>query len=79
MLKDVVLMHREDFIAKISQLMQKEKLSVFEAIIEVCKEYEIDPEDITPLIKGSLKEKLKHELIALNILPNTTGNTIQGI
>lgn len=79
MIKDVVLMHKEDFIAQIGKLVQTEKLTIFEAILELCKEHGLDPEDVAPLVKGSLKEKLKNELIQRNVLPNTNGNKIKGI
>lgn len=61
---------------KLSNLIQKyvlvDGLSHTEAICEICKENEIEPEDIAPVIKGALKDKLEVEAIQKNIIKNNT-------
>ena len=49
-----------------------DSMSYTEAICEICKEREIDPEDMSKIIKGPLKEKLEAEAMKLNIIKRTT-------
>jgi hypothetical protein len=59
--------------------VMNEGLKHSEAIIEVCEEYNIEPEDIAKIINGPLKERLKIEAMKHNVIPNTMGNTLFGL
>lgn len=56
-----------------SFLVEHDKMSYTEAIVEVCKEMELEPEDVAKLVrKGPLKEKLQAEAMNRNIIKRTT-------
>ena len=75
-----ILFDRTSFYEDIMKHVKKDDLTIFEAILEICKEHKLDPEDVTPFIQGPLKEKLKVELINRNMLHHIKrGNTLAGI
>lgn len=45
-----------------------------EAIIEMCEQRQIEPEDIAKIIKGPLKLKLEAEAMDRNIIKRTTSS-----
>jgi hypothetical protein len=51
-----------------SQVLDR-KLSYIDAIVEVCKETNIDVEDVKKFISPVIKEKLEAEAMQLNFLP----------
>jgi len=53
-----------------------DEMSYCEAICEICKEKEIDPVDMSKIIKGPLKEKLEAEAMERNIIKRTTSYII---
>ena len=56
---------------RVEKLVKTDDLHYREAIILICKELEIDPEDIAKIITGPLKEKLLVEAQSLNIVRRT--------
>lgn len=60
---------KANLIAKAESLVKNENMDYSEAIIHICEEYRVDPEDIAKLIVGSLKEKLRAEAQRKNLLP----------
>ena len=71
--------HKHTFYKIVMELSKKEELSIYESILELCNEHDLDPEDVAQFIQGPLKEKLRNEIMDLNILPNTKGNSIAGL
>lgn len=61
---------KDELINKVLLYVKNEGLTHFEAILEVCEEHGIDPEDVSQLITGPLKEKLRVEAMSRNIIPN---------
>jgi hypothetical protein len=66
-----VSLRKDELISKVLHYVKEEGLTHFEAILEVCEEYDIDPEDISQLITGPLKEKLRIEAVNLNIISSS--------
>ena len=61
---------------KVCLLVHQDGMKYYEALIEDCEEYEIDPHDIAKLVKGPLKAKLEAEGMRYNVIPNTNGNEL---
>lgn len=59
--------------AKFSKLVETQvlerKLCYIEAIVEVCKDTNIDVEDVKKFISPVIKEKIEAEAMQLNFLP----------
>jgi hypothetical protein len=49
-----------------------EEMSYAEAIVEICEQMEIEPEDMARIIKGPLKDKLNAEAESRNIIKSQT-------
>ena len=60
---------KADLISQTESLVRTEGMGYAEAIVHICDSKGIDPEDVTKLIGGSLKEKLKAEAQRNNLLP----------
>ena len=61
--------------AKFSKLIEKEviqkSIGYMEAILLVCSQNDIEPEDVKKFISPVIKDKLEAEAMDLNILPKT--------
>ena len=69
-----VMISPADIVERIYTLVAHDKLKYIEAILEVCEEFDIEPEDMTPLIQNtSLKYKVENEAMKNNVIPNTEG------
>ena len=53
----------------IERTARDKNLSYIEAIIDICEENNLEPEDIAKYISGIIKDKLEAEARSLNFLP----------
>lgn len=53
----------------IENVIREKKLSYIEAIIDICEENNLEPEDIAKYINSIIKDKLEAEARSLNFLP----------
>jgi precorrin-4 methylase len=65
----IPILTKADLISQAESLVRTESMGYAEAIIHICDTKGIDPEDISKLVGGSLKEKLKAEAQRNNLLP----------
>lgn len=56
------------FIGLVENYISKKKVSYMEAILEICKEYGIDVEDVPKLITPTIKKILRNEALSLNLI-----------
>jgi len=62
-------MNRASFTKMVEEAVFKKKLSYIDAVVHVCENQEIDPEDSKKFISPVIKDKLEAEAIRLNFLP----------
>jgi hypothetical protein len=65
--------------SRVESLVASEKMRYSEALTYLCEEHEIDPRDIAKLVKGPLKKKVEIEAMRNHVIPNTKGNTLDGL
>lgn len=65
---------KQSLVEKVEFLVSKDKMRYSEALVYICTELVLDPEDIVKLITPALKSKIEIEARSRNILPRT-GNT----
>jgi hypothetical protein len=70
-------MKSKEFSLKIEQVRREKRISYMEAVLEFCKEKDLDPGQVSGLISKSLKEKIKAEAIELKLLKGSA-NMSQG-
>ncbi len=63
---------KEQLRFEVEKLVYGDGMTYTEAIIEICEQKEIDPEDMAKLVKGPLKSKLQVEAMDRNIIKRTT-------
>jgi len=57
---------------RVEKYVDVDKMTYSEAIVDICADKQIDPEDIAKIIRGPLKEKLEAEAMERNIIKRTT-------
>jgi len=65
-------MKSKEFSLKIEQVRREKRISYMEAVLEFCKEKDIDPGQVNGLISKSLKEKIKVEALDLKLLKGSS-------
>lgn len=60
------------FITEVESLVRDEELTYTEAIMQICEDSGIEPEDIAKMIDGPLKAKMAVEAERLHLIPRTT-------
>jgi hypothetical protein len=53
----------------VEEVVHKKKLSYIDAIVDLCGDTNIDPEDVAKFISNILKDKVEAEARNLNYLP----------
>jgi|TARA_A100001011_G_scaffold123220_1_gene130041 hypothetical protein len=61
----------KQFALIIEKRASKKRLTHMEAVLDYCREKEIEPDQITHLINRALKDKIKMNAQDLNFLPKT--------
>jgi len=56
----------------IENMVKEKKISYIDAILEYCKDNEIDPSNTKSMINKNLKEKIAYEAQGLNMLKEKT-------
>jgi len=61
-------MNSKEFSLKIESVVRQKRISYMDAILDFCKENDVDPGTVGKLVSKSLKEKLKVEALDLKLL-----------
>jgi hypothetical protein len=61
---------------RVQKYVIKDNMSYTEAIIEVCEQLDIEPQDMAKIIKGPLKDKLAAEAQDRNIIKSKTAKLL---
>jgi hypothetical protein len=61
-------MNSKEFSQKIERLAKEKRCSLMDAILEFCKENDLDPGTVGSMVSKSLKEKIKADAIELKLL-----------
>ena len=57
------------FSRKVQDVVSRTKLSYMDAVIHICEEHTIDPEDVKKFLSTVIKDKIEAEAISLHYLP----------
>jgi len=68
-LEELTVMTPKKFAMIIEEMVQKNKISYMDAVLEYCERSGMEPEAIAPLISKPLKEKIEANARELNYLP----------
>lgn len=60
---------KQELSIRAERLVRSDHLTYVEAIIQICNDLDVDPEDIAKMVTGPLKDKLEAEAQRSNILP----------
>jgi hypothetical protein len=69
----VKLLTKQEFALQVETLVKKQGMGYLEAIVEYCDAIGVEPDEVSKLIVGSLKEKLEAEAMRNNLLPRSSG------
>lgn len=63
-------MNRSNFSKLVEDAVLKKRMTYIDAVIYVCEDNKIDPEDSKKFLSGPIKSKIEGEAIRLNLLPS---------
>lgn len=66
---DKQFLNKSQFAKLVEAAVHEKKLSYIEAIINICEENNLEPEDVGKYISGIVKDKIEAEARSLNFLP----------
>ena len=67
--EEVEFMTKTKFSKLIENVVREYKLSHMDAILHLCEQHDIEPEDCKKYVNNVIKEKLEAEAQALNFFP----------
>lgn len=69
----VKILTKQEFALEIERRVRSKSMGYLEAIIDYCDGAAIEPDEVSKLVVGSLKEKLEAEAMRNNLLPRSSG------
>lgn len=69
-----IAISQEQLIERVGLHVSRDDMGYSEAIIHICNDLSIDPEDIASLITGPLKAKIQVEAVRNNMLPSNNNS-----
>tara|TARA_B100000902_G_scaffold117990_1_gene118606 strand:+ start:433 stop:654 length:222 start_codon:yes stop_codon:yes gene_type:complete len=67
-----MLMNSKKFALIIEGIVKDKRMSYLDAVLEYCKENDIDTASVGPLINKALKEKMREEAEKLNLVEKSS-------
>ena len=67
---------KEEFSKRVGLHVYRDEMTYIDAVIHICEELKIDPEDIGQLVDNSLRSKIEQEAKRSNLLPRNN-NTFE--
>jgi hypothetical protein len=64
-----IFKNSNEFSLHIEQIASASNINYMDAVLEYCRENQLEPEDIAKLINKSLKDKIEMDFRELNYLP----------
>lgn len=68
-MSEAVFLNKSKFSRMVETTVFGKKLSYMDAVIDVCEETNIEPEDVKKFLNGVIVEKVEAEAMNLNFLP----------
>lgn len=63
------ILNKTKFSKMVEEIVHKKNLSYIDAVVHLCDDTNIDPEDVAKFISNILKDKIEAEARNLNYLP----------
>jgi hypothetical protein len=70
-------LNKTKFTQLVQNTVEQFKMSYMDAILHICEENDILPEDVKRFISPVVRDKLEQEAVTLNFLPKTTTITFE--
>lgn len=70
-------LNKTKFTQLVQNTVEQFKMSYMDAILHICEENDILPEDVKKFISPVVRDKLEQEAVTLNFLPKTTTITFE--
>jgi hypothetical protein len=70
----IKILTKQEFALEIEGRVKKKRMGYLEAIVDYCDSVGIEPDEVSKLVVGSLKEKLEAEAQNNNLLPKSSAS-----
>ena len=74
-----ITLTKEQLINRIFEIVERDEVRISRAIIDVCEQDGIEPEDMAEMITGPLRDKLMNEAMDFHTVRDDRGNTLFGL
>jgi hypothetical protein len=68
------ILTKQEFALEIERRVKQKHMGYLEAIVDYCDNVGIEPDEVSKLVVGSLKEKLEAEAQNNNLLPKSSAS-----
>jgi hypothetical protein len=62
---------KSEFSKLVEKTVLENKLGYMDAVLMVCEDHGIDPEDVRKFVSAPIQEKIEGEAMRLNLIPRT--------
>jgi len=70
----IKILTKQEFAFEIERRVKRKQMGYLEAIVDYCDSAGIEPDEVSKLVVGSLKEKLEAEAQNNNLLPKSSAS-----
>ena len=62
---------KSEFSKLVEKAVLENKLGYMDAVLQICEDHGIDPEDVRKFVSAPIQEKIEGEAMRLNLIPRT--------
>lgn len=63
---------KSEFSKLVEKTVLSKKMSYIDAVLAVCDDHQVDPEDVKKFISGPIQDKIEGEAMRLNLIPKSS-------
>ena len=62
---------KSEFSKLVEKPVLEHKMAYMDAVLKICEDHGIDPQDVRKFVSGPIQEKIEGEAMRLNLIPRT--------
>lgn len=62
---------KSEFSKLVEKIVLEKKMGYIEAVLHICEDHNVDPEDVKKFISGPIQDKIEGEAMKLNLIPKS--------
>lgn len=62
---------KSEFSKLVEKIVMEKRMGYIDAVLYVCEDHNVDPEDVKKFISGPIQDKIEGEAMRLNLIPKS--------